>query len=327
MNLVPMPQAQVAAHRKRVDDARQGTYLRMPEQHQADAPAIIRRLSLAERRLAAPRLSRTDYRNGVAKYPDQQYVRPGQTGIVISTEHATVQQRMDPGSSQRKVKKAEPGLAGLGATVAETLDATHITMLGQQTGDANNDLSHPYKEHLLDLLKTEQAHTFISLHGMSSTHVADLNDDRVFDVLLGIGSNPETRTLQLANRLIAVARQYGLKIGLNQHCAAIRREDKRYFLLTRNDGSLGTDIFQAPPRTTRGTVEGYSREYGWQIAAIQIELASHLRIIPKEAQRPKDHIGPALAYLALLEALTAWMAHENGLISTGFEAKQFMIGG
>jgi hypothetical protein len=307
MPLIPLTHEQARDHRQRLQDANRGVHLEIPSEWEAALDDLTTLVEEGERLMACPTLSRDEYDKGVAAYKNQVGIYPGTSGTIISTEHATTHWRKDPVTKKRENKRPDAGTAGLGAAVAAMTAASHVTMLGRQTGDPNNDERHPYKDRLRNLIQPDQ--TFISLHGMCSGYVSALDDVRSLDILVGIGDDlPEPRTIKLGEQVVSIAEQLGLRAGVNQPLLNITEKEDKYFLEVDDDGAPVTRSFIGPAYTTRGAVEQHSKDQGLGVAAVQIELVSTLRLMPREVRRKGKirQIGPALGCIAIQNIVDSW---------------------
>lgn len=313
---IKLDKEQRDAHRQRLEDARTGAHFVWAQELDWEPEAIHRKLIEFEQKLAAPHLSDADYGNGVAKYDDHHEVELDSSGLLLSSEHATVHWRTDRQSGRRDRHAAEIGTAGLAALLAHQTDSTHMTMLGRQTRDANHDVDHPYRRCVNFLLQALPHHTFVSVHGIARGYVSSLDDERSIDILLGTGvlegsdrEPPESSTVRLGNHLQRTARQLNLRAELNHRILKIREEDEQYYLEIDDDGRPRTRLLNAPPHTTRGAAEQYSRENQLGVAAVQVELASTLRLVTREDSRYPlaEQLGAALGFLMLNRGLSAWL--------------------
>lgn len=234
----PLTREESIDHRQRQLDAREGLFLPTLDVVEAEVSNLVAQLHGFEQALASPTQKLADYVVGTAVTKDEMWIARGSTGIILSSEHGTTHRRRDPNSRflrKRENKNPDTGVAALGQMAAGDLSATHATMLGRQTGDANNDLKHPFKDALKDLID-EGHNTFVSIHGMKSGHVAGLEDERSFDVVVGIGNKPTPQTEWLSEQIVAVAEQFGLRVGINQPIMKIVEKDGYYHVRIDEDG-------------------------------------------------------------------------------------------
>lgn len=283
-------------HRERTAAATNIAAFQIPELPETAAQEIYERLMEAERRLAAPRLLASDYDDGVARFDDEMHLAQGNGAAIISTEHATSQQRLRAGV--RKRKGPEYGLAALGAILHEDTGATHLSMLGRQTGDPNADPSHPFKDRITHELQTDpRKNVFASLHGMASGHVSDLYDQKAIDVSIGIGNTPTEASIERADKMVRLAADLDLRADVNQ--PFISFASKEPLVPRRNeDGLIKTIRFGATGNTTRQHAENTGSD---TLAALQVEYSGFLRLLPIERDRDlkSRYMGAYMGYLLL----------------------------
>jgi hypothetical protein len=294
-------------HKQRVQDAQQGVYLPELGVDTLTLTELRTRLIYHETRLASPTLIRDGYDIGTATVDDEIGVRLGQAGIVLTTEHATTHYRKDAKTGVRTKKAFESGTAAVAALLAEEFSATHITMLGRQTGDANHDPQHPFKRLVGQLLtSSEEKHTLISVHGLVSGQVAKLDDERGYDVIVGVGEEPSNETAQLGNRIVTTAQSMGLHAGINTPLLKIISRDNKHYVRVDDEGSFSPISFAASsPRTVRSTAEAISKRTGQTIGCVQIELAGTLRLLHVDAERNErvKLLGAYMGYHVLAKTL------------------------
>lgn len=306
MQYRPLTWSESIDHRQRLEDARQGVHLVEPKVPATYMSKLLGRLIKAEMGLASPDMTLEGYKNGVATEPDQAKVVLGASNLLISSEHATTHFRKNS-TGERLAKQPDTGTAALGAVVAAELKAFHATMVGRQTSDANHDEKHPFKPLLVDLMRSHDLGAFVSFHGMRSGHIASLDDERSFDVAVGVGSSPNEATLKLGQCIVDLAKRYGLKAAINQPFLRVTEEDGEYKIRLKNDGEIYPITFAAAgPNTTRTAIQQYGQDAEQEVAAVQIEMADTLRVsnydAPPMSERAKT-IGPYLGYSAMVEAL------------------------
>lgn len=271
----------------------------------SDSPrAIYATLEKYEQSLMCPHKSMHDYVVGTAAAPDEIGIFEGNGSWIVTTEHATAQQRLYPGERDRRRKDPEYGIAAIGQYLHADVGATHLTMLGRQEHDANNDAHHPFKDELgRQIARTSNTSLrgTISLHGMTALKVDWPEASRSYDVAVGIGDNPSPATQRAANLLVNIAEELGLRAGINVP-----------FIVFTNDGPAvdangdhQSVSFNAVGNTTRSFAESAMKEND-QLAAIQIEFSSSLRWMPVEEEvrvGSAKHVGSALGYLLLKNLL------------------------
>lgn len=274
----------------------------LPQLPDTEIDDLYERLRLAERRLATLDGTLESYGDGVATYPDELHIARGAGALLVTTEHATHQRRRLHGTPGRRLKQAEPGTAALGALLHEDVGATHITPLGRQTGDPNDDAEHPLKQAMLPVLESGVAAHF-SLHGMAAGRIAAPTDTRGYDILLGIGAEPSDETSALAARLQEVAGRYDMRLGINQ---PVLRFDSDGQLRRGADGALQTITFAARgEHTTRAYAQRTAKALGRTLAAIQFELSPPYRFPPLEQEKAADRgqrVGVYLGYVFLRDS-------------------------
>lgn len=310
MYYAPLDVERVGLHEERTLRAEQAKDLFLPDDLDLPREQLLDRAYLLERRersLASPDLSLAGYRNGAATIPDETYVqeRPG-SSVVISTEHATFHYRKLVNGDEIKELEPETGIAALASLAADELAATHITLLGRQTGDANHDASHPYKNRIINLVDSCAANTFVSLHGMTASHTTDLEADRNHDIAIGVGSDPGPRTIEIANRIVEISSKYGVLADINPQFVKLRQNDGLTEVRLEDDGSIKPVVFAASRgRTTRRTVEVRAADQPKDMAALQIEFSSNLRLKEKEVCRGwrPVYLGTYIGFRILVESL------------------------
>jgi hypothetical protein len=315
MPLIELSREEIVDHKQRLHDAELAVHLRFPSYYDFDPLDIKDELDMSEDVLAAPNLKSADYDIGVATKPDQHHVRLGQSHVLLSTEHATTQWRKDKVTNQRSRKVADVGTAALGFTLARHTDATHITMLGRQTSDPNKDIDHPYRQLLDKQIQTRQYNAFMSLHGIKPGYVTSLDDDRSIDIIVGAGRSPDDYTSDLSETILKSALRFGLRAEVNRRILKIQENQGKYFLEVDEDGEPKTRLLNGPPFTTRGAVEDAAELYDIDVASLQIELVSGLRIVPSDINRnPKlDVVGPAVGFACMRRVITKWQnSHPTG---------------
>lgn len=296
---------QTMAHKQRIHDAIQGTHIINPGVDEDYLVNMRLRLQADERKLASPTLMPQDYDIGAANRPDEVYCSAGARAVILSTEHATTHIRTKRGTNERAKKEPEIGTAGLAAIVSKDINATHITMLGRQTGDANRDEEHPFKDQLKSLIAESSTKTVITVHGMLPSLVESLEDERSFDVAVGVGNDPAPQTAQLGERIVGIAQSLGLRAGLNQSFLKIIKQDKGFLVrVDEEDRIKPVTLAASAPTTTRATIERYARQRGIEIACVQVELSNNLRLVLPEVVRNEriELLGPYIGYRLIKNA-------------------------
>jgi hypothetical protein len=190
--------------------------------------------------------------------------------------------------------------------VAAAARGIHIAMIGRQTGNANYDFGHPYKQHVQTLTLSHMPGIFLSLHGMKSGLVSDLQDDRPYDLLIGTGNNPNTASQVTAQTLVRIAEGLGLRAAINaQFLDIIRGDDGHYKQRVYRDGTPMTRVFTAPDYTTRAAAQRAADAAGYNIPALQLEFAGNLRIWPRKGlEGSKAQVGPYLGWKVLQQTMS-----------------------
>lgn len=307
MSYLPLNPEQTEFYHQRLHDAREGVHFTAGYPGHEVVADVISKLVIGERKLAAPHGLEQEYDDGAATQDNEIFVEPGERGIIITTEHATSHVRTSTKTGKKRVIDAEYGLAGLGSVTAGELSAYYMTMLGRQTGDPNHDLRHPFKNRLTNLLASSGSSKFLSVHGMKSGRVTRMDEDRGYDVAVGIGDEPTTETENLGEKLVASAKELGLKAGINVPFLHIVERDEGLAVRVNEDGAFFPRVFAAAgERTTRRTAELFASERGQNLAAVQIEIADTLRLSPPNLLRSLKvaTTGPYLGHLLLSKALS-----------------------
>jgi hypothetical protein len=259
------------------------------------------RLVEAERRLACPSMSVDGYTQGAADEADELFVIEGGSGILATAEHATDHQRAYKTKPGRSYKPADYGTAALGWVLQQDTDSSLIVAKGKQTGDANHDIGHPFKERMARIITRPTTHTHVSIHGASNGLASGFRDERNYHILLGIGSNPSERTIEVVDGLREVAEDLDLRLGVNQ--PTYHFDDMGKPKRKKTDGSYQDHSFSAGSEgTTRtfaqSTAEALTKQ---SFAAIQFELNSVLRLLPFDYEltpgRKSQRVGTYLGYL------------------------------
>jgi len=267
---------------------------------------VYERLLDAERNLASPRLLVEDYTAGVATYDDELLVIEGLAQVLFTTEHATGHMRLDAHSGLLISKEADYGTAAIGKILQQDTGQSLITPVGRQTSDANSASEHPIKDVMKTFIARDTAKMHISLHGAKRGRVANLTDDRGFDVFIGVGDNPTEETKDAADKLAKIAKNYGLIGGINQFFVTKEEGQPQY----NEDGTLRRISFSAAnPGTTRSFAQTEAERLGKPLITIQVELSDALRILPVDYDfHPgidSQRRGTNLAYFFLQESISA----------------------
>ena len=302
----PLTEHEQAMHIERFYRARNGLDFNYATADPLEQRAIFNTLWGAEQRLVAPHNSSEDYGDGTAEMPDEIRTDTHGSSVLLSSEHATRSWSVDYDTGDKTPKPYEAGTAALGSVIAAETYGTHIAMVGRQTGNANFDQYHPYKRHLQHLIGAGAMGAFVSLHGMRTGLVSDLSDERPYDMLLGVGNNPNASTLEAAAIVLRIAESLGLRAGINKPFLEIVGRGGRYWQKMYSDGTPVTNVFSAPEYTTRAAAQRIAHQIGLNLPTLQVELAGSIRVLSKEVGAPSDAnlIGPYLAYNALRAAVS-----------------------
>lgn len=281
-------------------DAAVSTY-QLPEL--PDDPSVIYEYLRVQERQCIPK---DDYEAGSARKDDDLLIIRGNSGVLLTAEHATVQRRRQPDGTVA-AKEEDSGTAALVVNALETF-SDGIVAIGRQTGDANHDEHHPTKDHITKIIIQAEDMSHLSLHGMKRAHTSRPRDPRGFSAQLGLGNKPSEATLALKDLLVETGKQYDLRIGVN--APHIRFGSKTGKILLNEDGSIKTITFAAAgPNTTRAHSQAVAESLGRNdsFAAIQIELSDVLRSHPEAlisfpSQRDRE-LGAYLGYLFIRGAV------------------------
>lgn len=273
--------------------------------------AKIDELRHAELEMVAPS-GLIDYHNGSAAYPDQVHIADHGTSLLISSEHATHSWRLDTETGNKTTKPCETGTAALGEILARETNSTHLSMIGKQTGNANADHNpdHPHRRDIEHAIASGRYGGFLSIHGMRTGLVPSLDTERPFDLLIGIGYEPNLASIEAASILLHTAAQFGLKAAINQPFLAIVQQEGNFWQCLDDNGTPVTHIFAAPHYTTRALAARSAEQLGLDIPTIQVELAGSLRFVPENIKSQVElgdpsinTIGPFLGYMVLRHAI------------------------
>lgn len=292
-------------HSERLAQATNIETYQLPELPESDADNIYERIKDAERLLASPNLSRKDYRAGTAVYKDEIAYFHGYSGVLLTAEHATTHFRRETEGGRIKLKGPDRGTAGLGYVLHTDTDATFMAMRGRQTSDANHAENHPLKNAISFNIASRGIKTFLSIHGMSSGKFTDFIDERAYDVLIGIGSNPSEQSVLQAEHIRDIAGSLGLRAAINEWFVSVA-EDEPLTVERDEHGRVVYKSYSAPHYTTRATAQKAAELVSSPLAAVQIELSDLLRLMPREIKRDfkTRKMGVYLGYLLLKQSLT-----------------------
>jgi len=279
----------------------------IPQMPDAEADDIYERAMEAERALASPGLTIEGYDGGTARTVDELLVVQG-IGTLLTAEHATAHWRFNKDAPARHWVGSDYGTAALSQLVHEDTGAAHIVPTGRQTMDANHDVQHPLKQAMSNVLASDAIRAHFGLHGINLGRVRSLADERGFNIILGVGSDPSDETKDLADKLLVVAKKYDLRIGINQPVMQFLDADGTP--KTNEDGTNKTITFAAKTAgTTRTHAQKAAQELGKPLATIQLEISQALRLLPGEHKqypgRDSQRMGVYLGYLFVKESAEA----------------------
>ncbi len=251
-----------------------------------------------------------DYALGSARNDDEILILPGDDVVLLTAEHATDQKRIDKIIGERVKKSYDAGTGGLVYSLASSLGSTALIAVGRQTGDANNDLTHPFKEQMTKIISKPVSKAHLSAHGMAGGVAANLTDERGFKVMVGIGDKPSDATKALTDYILQIASDYDMRVGINQ--PQLRFDSKTKLPVLDETGRVKRVIFSgAGPFTTRSHAQGVAEENGKgdSFAAIQLELSTSVRLLSsnfKTYRSKRDaEIGATLGYLFIRDAINS----------------------
>jgi hypothetical protein len=282
-----------------------------PELPQSEAKEVFEIISDYERRLVLPvrapgrELKTADYGNGTAIHQNQvRILNPETGGFLVSADHAT-----DP---MRKGKRigADHGTAGLAAYLAYEHAGTGIIPIGGQTGNAAVTPNHPVKQAMDRFLPGSPG--FVSLHGMRSGKLLELDDRTEIHGLIGLGKNPNQRSRQVAEELSERAKQIGLRVLIGNETRHIEYLPETDELLTDKDTGEPRygQLAALGDGTTTNHAQEIMRQSGGESPAFQIELTRLLRLVPADFEQGWHTdararvMGVYLGYLLSAEAVS-----------------------
>lgn len=292
-----------AALNQRTGAAKELPFYKWPSD--SDPSRLYLELEAYEKKLVCPHGSAGEYDVGTAVEPDAIGLFEGSGSWIVTSEHATSQQRLYPMEIRRRRKEQEYGIAAIGQMLHDRFNATHMTMLGRQTADPNNDAQHPFKDMLgLQIKRVGDIglNGMISLHGMTDIKTDDGYAKRPYDIALGIGDTPSKATEYFVEVCMEVAKGLGLKCGVNVPFVIFKTDGP----LRKQDGTFEKIAFNAAGQTTRAFAESFMHKGIRKPAAVQIELSSALRWMPREEEKrsnEKKNIGVALGYTVIHQTL------------------------
>ena len=252
-------------------DANVLSYL-VPDLSGADPAQIYEYLLDAERRLTGV----GDFVIGSALTDNEIISIAGNSGVLLTAEHATVQQRLKADGVTRFAKEEDHGTGALAETVATDTGSDALIAIGRQTGDPNNDEQHPFKiREIAEVIEKPNSHSHLSLHGMVRGRASAVRDAAGFSVLLGKGKDPSDATEDLTKTLQETGRDMGLKVGANE--PILRFSAKKQEPLMDESGNIKTITFAGSGNTTRAFSEAKANR------KLQCPLARHPDYLPEAA--------------------------------------------
>ncbi len=250
----------------------------LPQLPESRAHEVYERMVEAERRLTSNDGSLAGYTDGSAKEPDEMLLLTGSKPVILSAEHATAQLR-DGG-----YKEPDTGTAALVQIMHQDKGTHGAVMLGKQTSDANYAPNHPFRDALIDGVRSHDVEAFASLHGVTGGKFyvdGQLNASRPYDLLIGVGNDPSEETLELARNVRELMQDMGFNAGINQPFIVTGLESFRPKPVEQEGGTIQyryNNLRAATPNTTRATLEADARGRGAKLAALQLEFSDNLRI-------------------------------------------------
>ena len=268
-----------------------------------DIADIYRRLCDVEEKLVPS----GDYVVGSARVNDELLVLHGLSRVLLTAEHATIQQRR--GRLSVVEKEADIGTGALAEVTAQDTNATAIIAIGRQTGDPNWDPGHPLKNAMAEVIKLPQNRAHLSLHMLNRGRASEPTQKQGYSILLGIGNKPSEATLALKDSMVEIGSDLELKISVNQPHINFDEDHK---LILNDDGTPKTITFAgAGLNTTRSFSEKLADALGKgdNFAAIQVEINEVLLKLQNDevafpAQTDRE-LGTYLGYLFVKRAAQA----------------------
>ncbi len=256
----------------------------IPELPEDDASVTLDIIEAYERSLILPfgepsrGIVRADYGDGSATYDDEVAIFGEQKyGILVNADHATSPIRVATGVREGP----DSGTGAIARLLAEEEEATALIPVGRQTGNASVDADYPIKHRMTELLPDRRG--FLSIHGMIPGKVLTESDDIEVHALLGLGKDPTEKTRDIAEKLVSVATDLGIRTVIsNDHSHMIRNPNDA--TLRRNDD--GTPFTKKLAALKENTTTNHARRTfaanGKDSPSFQIELTRGLRLIPED---------------------------------------------
>lgn len=279
----------------------------LPELPETKAEEVYDRIEEAER-VASQDLTEDGYNSGSATKDDELLILPGHDNL-ITAEHATFQKRKAKDGQSRASKGPDWGTAGLGTVLSQDTGRSLIVPIGRQTMDANDDMTHPLKDVMTEMLQTGDFSSTVSLHGFGLGRFDKVTDPRAFDVFIGMGVEQEDPACVVAADLLKkIAEGYDLRAGINQWFTTMRGADDFRPKYNEAKGRNWRDRFAAGPQTTRGHAEQIMLQQNMPVLALQAELSPLLRWTPESARFTNDRrrlvMGVYTGYLVVSDYLS-----------------------
>ena len=236
-----------------------------------DVSQVHYRLRQAEWELIA-----SNYADGSATHDNDTLSIDGTNGVLLTAEHATRHRRPND-HGEIFTKLSDVGTGALCLVASLDTGSTGLIAVGRQTGDANRDAKHPFKDIMANIVAQPESNAHISIHGMRRGLASGIRDGRGFNVILGIGDKPSEATKALTDLMVETAADYDLRIGINQTFIDYDKANKR--LKFNDDGTIMTNVFRAPDYTTSGYSRAVAQQMGKgdSFAAVEVELSGVLR--------------------------------------------------
>lgn len=257
-----------------------------PEMPQADAYETLELVRAHERTLILPAaagertLLLADYADGTANRDDQlRVVNPYETRLLASADHAT-----DPVRKATGVREgADHGTAGLAYLLADRRCVTSIIPVGRQTGNAAVTPEHPVKRAMDELMPGCAG--FLSIHGMKPAKLESFRDKTEIHGIIGLGRTPSERSRIAAERLVASAKDLGLRvvIGNDVQYKTYDEATDAYELDATGEPKLGRLAALGVESTTNHAyrVMGATQI---EVPAFQVEMTRALRLLPSDME-------------------------------------------
>jgi hypothetical protein len=273
-----------------------------------DPAEVYEQLAHIERQLA----SNNDYQIGSAAKDDDILIIAGKSGILLTAEHATLHYPLQKDGT-RRTKTPEGGTGALSIMVAENTQSHALVANGRQTGNANSDETHPFKDKMTEVISLPISRAHISIHGMMRAHASRIGAKHGFSVMIGVGDEPSEATIEFQKSLLTIGKDLGLRVSVNKPHLSFDTKAKLPRML--GDGTVKTEVFKAPNKTTRGWAQKVAKDLGKNgvFATVQLELSDVLRVHPINEEdfsfpsKRDREIGAYLGYQFVLAAVNGAM--------------------